>query len=917
MNPHHSRSRVLGLLCSWTVFAAPALAGGIESSLDAGACGCLEGRLARYEALGLFNASDPSSNIVDLATGRNILNYPPHPIVDFRHMALDIVIPDMNVARFDAQQTLTIAPIAAPLDELRLDARLLKIKSVSAPSGSPTFSHDGRTLTISFASPLPPGVPVDVKIEYALENPQEGLFWTPESPFWPGRPAQIHTQGQPETNSYWFPCHDFPNERLTTELRVTVPAGYVASSNGRLIAEGPWKEGPKDITGRPGMQTFHFAQDDQAGGPHSNYLVSLVVGKFDIVDVSRLNVPFRTAGPARPPLGSAASKMPVYVPLGRAADVPGTYGRTARMVKFFSDRFDEPYPWARYAQLVVHNFGAGGMENTSATTMFDTALVARPQLADSDFDGLIAHELGHQWFGDLITCKSWEHIWLNEGFATFLTALWIEERDGIDAYQTQVRQNFDAVVGADNGSAPETPGVVSKIYKQPWDVFRKGSNPYPKGASVLHMLRRKLGDKVFFGAVATYIDRFKGKNAETDDLRIILEEASGENLEQFFQQWLYRPNIPRLTINAIYDQSAGGITIDVAQTQPIDGANPAFAFDLPVAANIGGKRIERTFRMETRSAKFLIPAAAAPSFVEFDPNQTLLAEFKITQPAEASAALVASSSSLPARWQGLDQLLADATPKVPTPGAANDALLKLVVNESQSQALRSRAISVFAARQQWQPLLTLLDSKKLDLRVRVSAINALADIASKASDETVPNVITSLSKQLESPSDRVRAAAIRGLGKIKQPGSVTVALAYATRLPRADAQNDDVRQAALEALGALEAAEAIPAAIELAAPGSNTRTRGRAIDTLGKLAKFDRPRILAELSKYLADAEARPRNAATDALISLESADALAILEARVPGISDPSQREAFKARVDALRKKLDGPPASPAPAAG
>ena len=226
-------------------------------------------------------------------------------------------------------RTLSFAPISEAVSVLTLDARLLEVQGVECPGRAASFAHDGRTLTVEFDPPIPAGDTVELITRYAIHDPPYGLIFVPESSDWPGRSAQVHSQGQPETNSYWFPCHDFPNERMTTELVVHVPRGFVASSNGRLVSQ----------TRSGNKETFHWVQ----GKDHVSYLVSLVVGKFDIVDVGSRDLP-----------------MPVYAPVGLGDQVRQTYGRTADMVALFSRLVDEPYPWDRYAQLIVHNFIAGG-----------------------------------------------------------------------------------------------------------------------------------------------------------------------------------------------------------------------------------------------------------------------------------------------------------------------------------------------------------------------------------------------------------------------------------------------------------------------------------------------------------------------------------------------------------------------------
>ena len=211
------------------------------------------------------------------------------------------------------------------------------------------------------------------------------------------------------------------------------------------------------------------------------------------------------------------------------------------MISVFERLLDEPYPWARYAQLVVTNFNAGGMENTSATSMFDFAILSPEALLDHEFEGLISHELAHQWFGDLLTCNSWEHLWLNEGFATYMNGLWCENRSlssgepawmsGREAYDAHVQGWFDGLIGGDRGELPGAVGMCSNVYANPGETFGRGSNPYPKGASILHMLRRKLGDEVFFRGLRLYVDRNALKTVETSDLRYAMEKRRVDGVD--------------------------------------------------------------------------------------------------------------------------------------------------------------------------------------------------------------------------------------------------------------------------------------------------------------------------------------------------------------------------------------------------
>ncbi len=769
--------------------------------------------------------------------------FPPHRLVDHKHLRIELTIPDMNVPRASAVATLRMAAIRGEVPTITLDAKSLGIDAVTCPDRAVTPVYDGRKLALTFHPPLEQGKDVEVSIRYTIDDPRLGLVWTPESPAWPGRAAQLHTQGQPETNSYWFPCHDFPNERLSTELVVTAPAAYEVSSNGRLVSKENVihaAESPSKGRTLVPCRRWRFLQDKE----HVNYLVTLVVGKFDIVDVR----------------GASKLPMPVYVPPGRGGDVKGTYGRTAAMIARFESLLDEPYPWDKYAQLVVWNFGAGGMENTSATTMYDTALHDRESLDDHDLDGLISHELAHQWFGDLITCNSWEHIWLNEGFATYLTALWHEHRDGFEGYQRLIRGNFDGTAGADAADAPAQVGMVSKIYTHPWETFRRPANPYGKGSSILHMLRMKLGDDRFFAGVRLYVDRHRFTTVETIDFRRALEEASGESLEQFFSQWCSRPGVPAVTVTQNHDAATGMLSIDVEQTQKIDGDNPAFEFDLPILVHAGGGTTPCVVSMAGRKATLSISVPAAPTCIEVDPNLHVLAALSVRQPEEAMLAHLKVASTPASRMLALRGLsggtAADAT--APIAACASDS--------TQPSWVRAQAVRTLAARGSFDALHALWNAKPDHWEVR-EAIVASMPLAVKASPASLDHVASSLvSIAGEDSSLKVRCTAIRALGDIKAPGSAAAILEALTR----ESQSDGLRVAALEALASLDDKSTLPRAIACTQVGFDARTRAVAVSTAARLAHHDPDVAFAALTPLLKDKSLRVMRAAGDALVQMK-----------------------------------------------
>lgn len=835
---------------------------------------CLHGRL--WAGHGAGDAR------FDADTGRDARNYAPDRLVDHLHMKLEIDIPDMNSPVLTARQTLEFAALATPVDAIRLDAEQLRILGVEAGAGLNSkvgHFHDGSTLTVTFDPPLDPGQRGSIVTAYELAEPVDGLFWTTESDAWPGRPAQIHTQGQPETNRFWFPCHDFPNEQLTTELVVTVPEGYSVISNGRLT-ENPTKSG--------GRLTFHWLQDK----PHVNYLVTLVVGRFDVTDVAPAGFPIA---------------LPVHVPPGKGGLVRQTYGRTAEMVELFERVFDEPYPWDRYAQVVVWNFGAGGMENTSATTMYDTAVFDERALRDGDLDGLISHELAHQWTGDLITCNTWQHIWLNEGWATYGTALWYEQRDGYeDGYQRQMHQTMRGLARNDQlepGSEGYTPAMASKVYEHPWEVFRRKANPYPKGSSVLHMLRMKLGDEVFFKGVAEYVDRYKFKTAETDDFRRVLEEVSGRSLEQFFDQWCYRAGTPKVKVSAQWDEAGKRLTIAVEQLQRIDAANPAFVFDLPIEVRLDRERVSAeaapirvTIPVDQRRHEQSIALDAAPAYLLVDPDLHVLMDLEIDIADAWLWNQVFTAGEVVPR---LDAIEALGTHNHPT---SIDILARVLSNESGAWYEQQLAAESLGKLKATEALLAALDAGIGDARPRAKALAALGNCEGRDNKEMAAAVLVRHASD-ENESYGCRAAALEALGKVSDGDAEHLAV-FRSALG-AESQHDQVRVGAIKGLARLDKPECLEMVAPFAAYGNLSRTRPEAIEAMASLADHDPKFAVEAIGGYLLDHEARTRRAARQALATIGDERGVALLDSFIARTRHPVEREDGERLRKELRKKV------------
>lgn len=850
---------------------------GMAITEDLGDFGCLHCRLAAWRL-----ASEEGADTVrfEPGTGRDLRNFAPDRPADLKHMRLDFDIQDMNKPTLSAKQTLTLAPIALPLDVLSLNAEQMEIVSVEIPDDSPahqgtkvTHTYDGKKLAIRFDPPLPPGADASVVVRYTLDDPADGLAWTPESPEWPGRPAQIHTQGQPETNRFWFPTHDFPNERLTTEIVATVPEGYLVSANGRETAK------PSTLNGRT---TFHWLQDQA----HVSYLVSMVIGKFDVRDVA--------------PAGSRVP-MPVYVPPGKGGDIERTYQRTPDMVKVFEERFSEPYAWDRYAQLTVWNFGAGGMENTSATTLFDTAILEEKALQDDDLDGLISHELGHQWFGDLITCNTWAHIWLNEGWATYCSALWFEARDGgqngyINSMWRTMRglAKNDQIAADAKGDALTRPGMVSPIYKHPWEVFRRVSNPYPKGCSMLHMLRAELGDELFFICVGEYVERYKHKTAETSDFRRTFEEISGRSLERFFTQWAERPGTPKVSVKASWDAKKKELRVVVEQKQLVDAEHPAYVFNLPIEAYVGGSETPIALALPVDSARHeqTIALDAEPTMVLVDPDLHVLMDVEVDMPTGWLTAQMTTPRSIASRLDAVNFVRGKNTETV------REALLTVLCDVNEWHTVRSEAAESLGKLSAADELIAALADGVENAKVRRAAINALGEVGGEA---VVPVLAGRASDEQESFA--CRAAALEQLGKHAARGSTEYLPVFAAAL-KSQSQHDQVRIGAIKGLANLNIKEALPMVLPFTKLGTPGRTRPDAIDAAAKLAKLSdetRETAYLALAPLAFDREERAQRAAINSLAEVKDKRGLETLDR----LATTTRNEQMKELAERARERL------------
>src|SRR5688572_4676223 len=475
------------------------------------------------------------------------------------HLALDLEL-DFNRKAVSGSARLDFKRLAPQGRELTLDAVGLDIGKVllSTEDGHTIeltlgrlepgqgYEYDGDTISVPIPSGQNSGV---LLIEYSAV-PRVGLYFLAPDEKVTDRPLQVWSQCQDEDARHWFPCQDKPHVKMTSEMRVTVPSSMTVLSGGRLVDRRP--------QGR-GKVTYHYALDVASPA----YLTTLVAGTFDEWQ-EQVTLPSGRVIPLR-----------FLVPQGKRVEGKRAFSGTARMIELFSQVTGVEYPWESYSQIVVADFIFGGMENTTATTMYEHILLDKRAAIDIESHDLVAHELAHQWFGDLVTCRDWSHAWLNEGFATYFELVEREARLGRDEYDWGIAVDRDTYLeeARDRYVRP----IVSRDYREPMDLFDR--HLYEKGGLVLHMLRRRLGDDVFWRGVRHYLERHAHGIAETNDLMRAFEAVSGEALERFFDQWVYRPGHPELKVSVTWED--GLLSVRVKQKQKGNDV-ATFAFPLEV-----------------------------------------------------------------------------------------------------------------------------------------------------------------------------------------------------------------------------------------------------------------------------------------------------------------------------------------------
>jgi aminopeptidase N len=793
-------------------------------------------------------------------------HYGPDKTVVVLHIDLDLR-PDLAAHRLEGICTTSVRAIEDDVRRLVLDAVDLEIESVTRVEDGAelAFRSTSRALEITLDAPLARGDELTFAVAYAVENPTRGLYFIDHEP------QHAWTQSQDSDARAWFPCFDYPADKQTSSTTVHVPKGMFALANGALASKADH-----------GDETVYSYEQRI---PHPTYLMTMVVGPF-----SEIAQPFRFP-------------LFYYTLPGREADGERAFGSTPRMIETFERVIGVPYAYERYSQIAVADFIFGGMENTSATTQTDRVLHDERAHLDYSADFLAAHELAHQWFGDLVTCRDWSQAWLNEGFATYFEAVWLEADLGWDEYLYDIHgvagRYFDE--DADRYRRP----IVCNVFRDPIELFDR--HLYEKGGAVLHMLRGELGWPRMQRALKRYVGDNAGRNVETIDLVRAIENETGRNMRRFFAQWVERAGHPTLDVAYRWDKERKVAVVTVAQKQKIDDEHPAYVFDLDVGfvaaapssivVDAGDVPMPRETRVrltvDGEARSFAVPFDAEPALVRVDPQNYVLAQTTWTFDTDMSAAILRGDASPLARIQAAKTLRKDGS------RTAREALATALAADPFWGVAAEVAALLGASRSPSARAALLANVTHPHPKVRRAVAEALGNWRDA-------EVATALLALRDDASYFVVATAYHALGKTRDERALDALIAGVAT----PSWNETIAAGALRGLGHLGDARALPLILAALDPSSPEAMRRAAVASAVQLALHVnelRTAVVDAVDGALRDPGYLVRMSALAAAERLEDARLLPALD-RMAGNDDGRERRDAAEAAIRVREAAEKP---------
>jgi aminopeptidase N len=630
---------------------------------------------------------------------------------------------DLERKSFEGEATVAITSLREGLETCVLDAEEFTVSRVVSDWGEPLeFEQTPKELTVRLRRPLRRGETRSFTCFYAGRDPKAGLRFVEEKP---ANPALVFSDSWPDHVHHWFPCYDYPNDKATSEILATVKSGLKVAANGRLVRVSEDEAA--------GTVTWHWSQDL----PHSTYLIFLAAAPYVVVQDAYKSLPVNYW---------------VY-PQDENKVLP-TYGKTPTMIAFFNRTFGYDYPWQKYDQVSVPS--GGGAESTSATAMTHSIMVDEEDEADFPAIGIVSHELAHQWWGDLITLRSWAHTWLNESFGTYSDYLYFRHDRGDDDGAVNLHGKLNAYL-REARTRYVRPIVIDR-YDAPADMF--DSHTYPKGALVLHMLRNLLGDEAFFAVLRHFLHRYAFDVVDTHDFVRSVKTVTGQNLDWFFDQWLFKPGHPVFDVRSEWDPARKVVRLTVAQVQDFARGIPLFRVPVTVAVTTAAGKATTRIWLREQEQTVELPAPSKPLLVRFDEGNVLVKEVSFRKDLDELLFQLRNDDVI-GRMEaaaGLGRLKDDPRALAGLAASARDDSF-WAVRRASTEALGQLG---------GKRVLTALKASALDRHssVRAAALAALGDLA----DSGLTAFFTE--RFAAERSDLARAEAVRSVGKAGNASSI-------------------------------------------------------------------------------------------------------------------------------------------------
>ena len=778
---------------------------------------------------------------------------------DIQHIKLNL---DFNETEksLSGIATIKLIPLINNFHFFQLHAKNMEIQKVKLLDKTfIRFEADSEKLDITLPNAFSYLDTFAVQIFY-FTKPTKGIYFNNASETSTKHSGQIYSHSEPEDARYWFPCYDKPDEKFTSEIIATVPENYFLLSNGGLVST---KHNQKK-----GTKTFHWSQNK----PHNSYLVSITAGEyFEIKDSS--------------------TKIPLYyyVYESQKNDAMNSFSGTPKMLSFFESIFGYSYPWNKYAQIVVNNYKAGGMEHTSATTLNDYTIHDRRAHLDRNSDDLVSHELAHQWFGNLVTCKDWSHLWLNEGFATYAEILYTQYDSGKDEaqYANYTDQRFYLDMYDDKFFQP----IIYENYRHPADMFNYIT--YQKAGQVLRMLHHIIGDSLFFETLKLYLHKHEFGAVETIDFQKIVEQVSNQNLSWFFDLWLFHGGHPKFKIHSQWDSKNKKVLLFVRQVQEDSLGLVPEIFQMPVEVEIIGKNkiLSKKIFTKSRSDTFKFSFDSRPLNIRFDKDNYLLKEMDFFKTENEWIYQLLNDKNVAARLTAIDQLELETLDTLQTAAA-----LEYCVLNDPFWAVREEAayllIDFFRAETKDVLKKACNDATA---KVRAAAVNALGNFY----DIKYNPLFRQIAKN--DSSYKVVAASLYALSHINDEFSFD----FLSKFVNVESDRDMVSSAAFHSLYYLKDKRSIPIAVRFVQDTTSSNYRRSTALSLLKEIGSENKKVESVLIDLLNDSDQHIKKKAIDALGSFKTEESLAALK-KISTNKLPSDiKRRLRISIGKIEKKL------------